>query len=108
MPEFIEVAKLEEIAPASARAVGTAHGTVALFNVGGRLFALADGCIRCGSSLASGTLQDLTVRCRCGWYYDVATGAVCGIGALRTDVFEVKVLGAQVILAIDAPQRDGG
>ena len=36
--------------------------TIALFNVDGRLFALDDACIRCGSSLALGVLVSTSVE----------------------------------------------
>lgn len=97
---FVEVAELGQIAPAAGTVVMVAANAVALFNIEGRLFAVDDACLRCGGSLASGTLLDHLVTCsRCDWRYDVATGGVQGVPQLRTSCFEVKIVDTHVLVS---------
>jgi nitrite reductase/ring-hydroxylating ferredoxin subunit len=73
--------------------------TLALFNLGGRIVAVDGACIRCASLLASGTVTDNEVICAgCGWRYDVTTGRMATVPKLRIDTFEVKVVGARVMI----------
>jgi nitrite reductase/ring-hydroxylating ferredoxin subunit len=73
---------------------------VALFDVNGRLYAVEDACMRCGSSIAAGLLAGAEITCNgCSWRYDVTTGCVKGVPALRVNVFEVKTVGARVMVA---------
>jgi len=104
MQKFFDIARLDQIAPGTAIALATATGSiVALFNVGGRVFALDDSCIRCGSSLAAGSLRGIDIGCSgCDWQYDVTTGCVNDIPALRIDTFETKIVDARIMVAMPA------
>jgi 3-phenylpropionate/trans-cinnamate dioxygenase ferredoxin subunit len=85
--------------------VKPADTAVALFNVSGQIFAIGDVCIRCGSSLAAGALHATLIRCsRCGWQYDVTTGCVKGVPALRIQTFETKIADAAILVATTAKQ----
>ncbi len=108
MHELVDVATVDRIAPGSTMAVAVAGETIALFNIGGHLFALDDACIRCGSSLAIGFVEGTSVICAgCDWRYDVTSGCVDGIPGLRSDTFEVEVVDAHVM--VDAvPMPDPG
>jgi len=100
MPDFVDIARLDQVAPARGLAVPIANGVVALFNVNGRIFAVDDSCVRCGSSLAAGTLRGVDVTCSgCDWQYDVTTGCVNGIPALQIDTFEVKAVDSRIMVA---------
>ena len=82
-----------------ALSVVVAGESVALFNIDGRLFALDDACILCGTSLAIGLIDGTSVLCAgCHWRYDVANGGVHGIPGLRSDTFEVAVVDAHVMV----------
>ena len=102
MQKFFDIARLDQIAPGTAIALVTATGSVvALFNVAGHIFTLDDSCIRCGSSLAAGSLRGAEIGCSgCDWQYDVTTGCVNGIPALRIDTFETKIVDARIIVAM--------
>ena len=77
-----------------------AEHAVALFKVNGEYFAIGDFCIRCGASLALGTVAGHTVRCsHCDWTYDLTNGRSTDIPSLRTDWFEVQVVGAKLMVA---------
>jgi nitrite reductase/ring-hydroxylating ferredoxin subunit len=100
MPDFAEVARLDQTTPGTGTVVTVAGSAVALFNVEGRLFAVDDSCVRCGSSLASGTLHGVAVACPgCDWSYDVTSGCVNGVPALCIDTFEVRVEDSRVMVA---------
>ena len=101
---FIEIGTVEHIAVGEVITIAMPTGTVAVFNVGGRIFAIDDGCVRCGASLAEGSLTDMTVTCpNCDWRYDIESGSVQGIPSLRTDIYEVKVIGRRIMVA---PRKD--
>jgi len=86
--------------PGSAIARATAGRDVALFNVDGHYHAVDDLCLRCCASLAAGTLDGASVRCRCGWTYDLATGEVRGIPRLGTERYAAAVDGTDVCVTI--------
>jgi nitrite reductase/ring-hydroxylating ferredoxin subunit len=47
-------------------------------------------------------LRGANVACSgCDWEYDVRTGAVSGVPALRIDTFEVTVVDSVVMLAVE-------
>ena len=101
---FIDIGTVEHIAPGTVITIAMPTGTVALFNAGGHIHAIDDGCVRCGASLAEGSLAEMTVTCpNCGWRYDVQTGRVLGVPALRTETYEVKVVGCRIMVA---PHKD--
>jgi nitrite reductase/ring-hydroxylating ferredoxin subunit len=102
MERYVDVAPLDRIGPGTAIVVSLASETAALFNVAGHLYAIDDACVRCGASLAAGTLEGASVRCRCGWQYDLATGALNGVPALHVDTFDVKVEGSHVLVSSTA------
>jgi nitrite reductase/ring-hydroxylating ferredoxin subunit len=100
---FVEVGPADRLALGTAMLVTVANTAVALFNVDGQLFAVDDLCIRCGSSLAAGKLLIRLICCSgCDWQYDVATGCVDGLPALRIDTFEAKVVDASIVIATTA------
>jgi nitrite reductase/ring-hydroxylating ferredoxin subunit len=72
-----------------------ACGTIALFDVGGTIHAIEDGCLRCGSTLVRAVQDGAVATCPgCGWRYDVSTGCVVGLPALRLATFRVRQPGA--------------
>ena len=75
--KYIDAAKLSDLPPGSCLSVDlddTGRG-IALFNVGGELFALDNTCPHAGGPLGEGTLQGDLVRCPWhGWKFNVRTG----------------------------------
>ena len=97
---FVDVGAAEQLASIPVITIAVPTGTVAIFNVAGRIFAIDDGCVRCGASLAEGSIVDTTVTCpNCDWRYDIRTGCVEGVPSLRTDTYTVKVVGSRVMVA---------
>ena len=79
--------------------VVVAGQAIAVFNVAGHLYALDDACIRCGSSLAIGRVNGMTVVCcGCRWRYDVRSGSVRGIPGLQIDTFNVAIVDTHVMI----------
>jgi nitrite reductase/ring-hydroxylating ferredoxin subunit len=100
MENFVEVAALSQVPAGCGIVVSIAGMPVALFNSNGRIFAVEDACVRCGASLAAGTLHAVNVACSgCDWKYELTTGCVNGIPALKIDTFQVEVVDARVRVA---------
>lgn len=100
MPAFVEIASLHQMASGSATVVTIADNAIMLFNVDGDIYATEAWCLCCGSCLGGGTLSGELVRCgRCQWQYDVTTGSVVTLPALRLDTFAVKVVANRIMLA---------
>jgi nitrite reductase/ring-hydroxylating ferredoxin subunit len=100
MTQFVEVARLDHIIGGAAAVVTVGETAVALFDVDGRLYAVEDACMRCGSSIAAGLLAGAEITCNgCSWRYNVTTGCVKEVPALRVNTFEVRTVGARVMVA---------
>ena len=105
MSKFVEVASNAHVISGTGALVNVAGTAVVLFNINGQIFAIDDVCMRCGWSLAAGKLHATLIRCSsCGWQYDVTTGCVMGVPALRIPTFEAKVADAAILVATTAMQ----
>jgi nitrite reductase/ring-hydroxylating ferredoxin subunit len=79
LADFGMVAKTNEIEPGQARLVDVQGKQIALFNVDGKFFALANTCTHRGGPLAEGEISGHEVTCP--WHgatFDVRTGEVVG------------------------------
>lgn len=75
MSKEIEVAKVSEIAPGSAKQVEVDGEPVAIFNVDGEFYAISDTCTHAQASLSEGTVEDKVVTCPWhGAQFDLKTG----------------------------------
>jgi nitrite reductase/ring-hydroxylating ferredoxin subunit len=101
--EFVHVAMRDRIAAGHATVVRAGEFAIALYDVDGRVLAIDDPCIHCGSSLAAGTRDAAIVTCgRCGWRYDIVSGAVVGLPALRLERYPVRIEEHGVLVALHA------
>jgi nitrite reductase/ring-hydroxylating ferredoxin subunit len=101
MPEFVEAARVEQIPPGTSRVVKIGATDVALFNVDGNIYAIADSCAHAGASLAAGKLAGRIVTCRAhGLRYDVTTGQVT-TGGFGVPSYPAKVVDGKVLVAVD-------
>ena len=99
MQEFVKVATLGDLGEGRAMTVDVQGTAVALFNVGGSVFAIANTCAHRGGPLGEGTLQGSTVVCP--WHafeFDVRTGECRTNPALRVACFEVRLDGQDILL----------
>jgi len=103
------VAALAELPPGSRKLVTVKGRKVAVFNVGGELFALVDRCPHRGGSLCEGKLMGLVQSCepgsysfsrpgeilRCpwhGWEFDIRTGkSWCDPERVKAKSYQVAV-----------------
>jgi nitrite reductase/ring-hydroxylating ferredoxin subunit len=92
MADFIEAARLDEIPPGCGACVTVAGNEVALFNVDGTIYAMADACLHQGLSLGTSMLEGKVVTCRAhGWKYDVTTGNTLHVPDYGVATYPVKI-----------------
>lgn len=89
----ITIPLTQPMTPDSAVLVRIGATAIAIFDVDGALQAIDDACMRCGASLMTGVRHAARMTCRCGWVYDLVTGAVEALPALRQDKFPVTRVG---------------
>jgi nitrite reductase/ring-hydroxylating ferredoxin subunit len=100
---FTKVATIEELPAGTARAVVINGRKLALFNLGGNLYAIEDTCPHRGAPLSEGECDGTTVICP--WHgasFDLSTGAVLSPPASSgVMAFKVQLVGNEV--QIDLP-----
>jgi nitrite reductase/ring-hydroxylating ferredoxin subunit len=100
MPAFISSEQLARLTPGKGVVVTAGNNTIALFDIRGTIHAIEATCMRCGACLADASVDGWVISCRdCDWRYELTTGAVVGIRALRLRTFTVKVAASQIIIA---------
>jgi len=100
---WVKVATLDSIAEGAFISVEHDGEALALFRVGGKLYATCDACTHDGGTLSGGTLLGTVIRCpRHGAKFDVSSGAVLAMPAfepLRT--YPVKLEGNDVYVDLE-------
>ncbi|MDE3178799.1 MAG: Rieske 2Fe-2S domain-containing protein [Acidobacteriota bacterium] len=92
MANFFLAAEAEDLPPGSCAVVTVAGKDVALFNAGGKIYALDNTCLHRGGPLGEGELEGEIVTCPWhGWQYNVRTGEKCGDPAKKIGCYGVKV-----------------
>ncbi len=102
--QFQKVAKTQDISPGSVISVQVNGKGVAICNVDGSFFAIADICTHDGGSLDQGELEDDTIECpRHGAMFNVRTGAVVeGPAVNPVAAYQVQVQGDDILVAMDS------
>ncbi len=101
MGTFVKVANASEIAPGQGKTVEANGREIAVFNVGGTLHAIDNGCKHRGGSLGEGELDGTIVTCPLhAWTYDVTNGECfddpdCGVAT-----YPVKVEGGDILIEV--------
>lgn len=99
MSEFIKVATVDEIPPNGRKLVTIEDERVAIFNLDGEFYAIADVCTHDGGPLAEGeVVNGCQVRCpRHGARFDIRTGAALSFPAFEaTETYDVRIDGDEV------------
>ena len=103
MPDFVTIARLEDVPEGTVKTFFAGETHLALANVGGEIFAVQDVCTHDGGPLGEGELVEGEVECpRHGARFDIRTGRVTAFPAvvgIRT--FPVRVEGAEGVLRLD-------
>jgi nitrite reductase/ring-hydroxylating ferredoxin subunit len=74
---------------------------VAVFNVAGKIFAMADSCPHAGGSLGMGKLDGSIVTCPWhGMKFDVTTGCFAGRADNGVVSYRVKVVDGKIMVAL--------
>ncbi len=100
---FRRVAAAGEVAPGSALLVEVAGQEIALFNLGGEIFAIDNTCPHSGGPLAEGDIQ--SDRVTCPWHgsiFNIKTGEVLDPPAME-DVATYGVRVTEDDIEIDVP-----
>ena len=101
MSGFVKMATVSEIPPGSTKEVEYDGRIYALFNVGGQISAIDGICPHQGGPLADGEVSGTLVTCPWhGWQFDVRTGQSNLGSRIRQPVYEVKVEGDDVLVAV--------
>ncbi len=103
MPKTVKVAEVTELGPGDGKTVEVEGVSLALFNVDGTYFAIANTCTHVGGSLGEGALIGKEVTCPLhGAQFDATSGKVLG-GPARSDVksFPVSLEGDDVMVEVE-------
>jgi nitrite reductase (NADH) small subunit len=101
MPGFVKMASLDELPPGAKKEVEYDGRIFALFNIDGQITAIDGICPHQGGPLAEGVVEGTIVTCPWhGWQFDVRTGQSTLGARIRQPVFEVKVEGHDVLVAV--------
>jgi nitrite reductase (NADH) small subunit len=99
--EFIKVASISELEVGSCKTVEVNGKVIALFNVGGKVYALDNTCLHQGGPLGEGLLEGEVVTCPWHfWEFDVRTGEKVGDPSLRVATYPVQVAGDDIKVAV--------
>ena len=101
MAKFVKVASLSELTPGSAKVVEALGKSIALFNVGGTIYATDNTCLHQGGPLGEGQLMGEVVICPWHqWEYNVRTGENVDDNSLKLATFPVQVDGSDIKVAV--------
>jgi 3-phenylpropionate/trans-cinnamate dioxygenase ferredoxin subunit len=100
---FVKAAKLNQVPPGRVRIVEVGDEDVALCNVGGEIFAIANVCTHDDGPLGQGYLLGDEIECpRHGARFNVRTGEVKSLPAIvPIPTFEVKVEGDEIWVDVE-------
>lgn len=100
---YTPVASVAELPPGSTKRVYAAGEAVALFNVNGTLYAIANRCTHARASLSEGTVNSARCTVTCPWHegvFSLETGQVlAGPPSLPVVTYRVKLEGDTVLIA---------
>jgi nitrite reductase (NADH) small subunit len=101
MTRFVKLTTLDELPVGSAKEVEFEGRIYAIFNRDGVISAIDGICPHQGGPLAEGHIEDTTVTCPWhGWQFDVQSGKTPMGPKIKQPVFEVKIEGRDVLVAV--------
>lgn len=100
---FVEAARLSDVPPGRAKTVEIGDEDIALCNVEGVIYAIANVCTHDGGPLGEGYLLGDEIECpRHGARFNVKTGEVKVLPAIvPVPTFDVKVEGDRILVDLD-------
>ena len=101
MAEFKAIDK-DELKEGEAKVVDVNGTEIALFNIGGKFFAISNTCMHRGGPLGDGMLNKDVVTCPWhGWQFNVKTGVSIVNPAAKVKTYPVKIKDRDVMVALD-------
>ena len=101
MSRFVKMATLQELPLGASKEVEFEGRVFALFNVDGEISVIDGICPHQGGPLADGVLEGTKVTCPWhGWEFDIRTGKTPLGPKIKQAVYEVKIEGADVLVAV--------
>ena len=101
MENFVEVGSIEQVPPGKGASFTVGEKQIAVFNVGGAVYAMDDTCLHRGGSLGGGKLDGKVVTCRAhGWRYDVTTGSTISSPGYGVNSYPAKVVGGRIFVLV--------
>ncbi len=101
MLDFVRVAKLSDVPVGECRELELQGRLVALFNVGGVIYATDGTCPHAGGPLGAGSLEGPVVTCPWhAWQFDVTTGRNQYNPVCVLERYDVKIEGDEILLAL--------
>jgi 3-phenylpropionate/trans-cinnamate dioxygenase ferredoxin subunit len=101
MANFVDAARFDEVPEGTGKAVEIAGKSIALFNVGGQIYAIDDACPHFGASLGLGKLDGRIVTCRMhGMRIDVVTGGFPASEGFAVTSYPVIVVAGMIRVAV--------
>lgn len=105
MAEF-KIGKVSEVPSGESRTFQVDGRTIAVFNVGGILYAISDICRHGGDSLSLGTLSGYIVKCaEHGWEYDVTDGKCKTETGMNIESYPVRTQNDEISIVIRRPRN---
>ena len=101
MANFVKVASVAEVPAGTGKVCDAAGKQIALFNAGGKFYAIDNTCKHRGGPLGEGELDGTTVICPWhGWEYDITTGGNLDDPNVKLGCYPVKIEGPDVMVEL--------
>jgi 3-phenylpropionate/trans-cinnamate dioxygenase ferredoxin subunit len=103
MADFVKIAKTSDVAPGAVQVFEVDGTRIALCNVDGSFYAIADVCTHDGGPLDQGELEGDQIECpRHGALFDVKTGKALTLPAVvPVQTYPVQVEGDDVKVSVE-------
>jgi nitrite reductase (NADH) small subunit len=101
MGDFIKVALATDLEPGMGQIIELSDLKVALFNLGGKFYAINNTCCHRGGPLGDGEVEGEEVTCPLhNWKYDITNGQCTTNPNAKVACYEVKVDGQDVLVKV--------
>jgi nitrite reductase/ring-hydroxylating ferredoxin subunit len=99
--EYVKIARVSDLPSGKAKNIEVKGAQVALYNVGGKIFATAGSCPHRGGPLGDGDLEAGTITCPWhGFQFDVRSGACLTNAALGLACHPVRTDGDDILVEV--------
>jgi nitrite reductase/ring-hydroxylating ferredoxin subunit len=101
MPNFVKVASTSDLKPGTAMTVSVNGVDIAIYNVGGKVYATSNTCLHQGGPLGEGILEGEVISCPWHmWEYNVCTGEKVGQSSIKLSTYSVEVDGSDIKVGV--------